>query len=240
MRYLIELSYNGTNYQGWQIQPNGITVQEVLNNALSIILRHPTETMGCGRTDTGVHAKQFFAHFDYNGEIPTNLIKSLNGVLPFDIAIHDIVPISNDFNARFNAKSRTYQYHITFEKNPFLQYFAVRLHHPLNIQLMNDACQMMIGEHDFNCFSKTNTDVKNYNCHLMSAEWYFEDDLLKFEVTANRFLRNMVRAMVGTLILLGEEKITIEKFKEIIESKDRKMAGTSVPAHGLYLTEVVY
>jgi tRNA pseudouridine38-40 synthase len=240
MRYLIELSYQGTNYQGWQIQPNGMTVQEVLNNALSVLLRQPIETMGCGRTDTGVHAKQYFAHFDTSVVLPDSIIKNLNGILPYDIAIHDIVAISDDFNARFNAKSRTYEYHIIFDKNPFLHNAAVRWYHPLDLDKMNEGALLLLGEQDFSCFSKTNTDVKHYVCNVMHAEWYFKDHILVFEVTANRFLRNMVRAMVGTLTLLGENKITIDKFKEILESKDRRLAGVSVPAHGLYLTEIVY
>jgi tRNA pseudouridine38-40 synthase len=240
MRYLIELSYNGTNYQGWQIQPNGLTVQEVLNNALSVILRQEILTLGCGRTDTGVHAKQYFAHFDYDGVLPESIIRNLNGILPYDISIHEIVSIAPDFNARFNAKSRTYEYHIVFNKNPFLHQLAVRWYQDLDIVMMNKACELMIGEKDFNCFSKSNTEVKHYVCHLMSAEWYFRDDILVFEVTANRFLRNMVRAMVGTLILVGEGKITLEEFSAILESKDRKMAGTSVPAHGLYLVNIEY
>jgi tRNA pseudouridine38-40 synthase len=240
MRYLIELSYNGTNYQGWQIQPNGLTVQEVLNNALSVILRQEILTLGCGRTDTGVHAKQYFAHFDFDGILPEPIIRNLNGILPLDISVHEIISIAPDFNARFNAKLRTYEYHIVFNKNPFLQNLAVRWFQELDVEMMNQACMLLVGEKDFACFSKSNTDVKHYVCHLISAEWYFRDDILVFEVTANRFLRNMVRAMVGTLIKVGEKKMNLEQFEAILESKDRTMAGASVPAHGLYLVNIDY
>jgi tRNA pseudouridine38-40 synthase len=240
MRYLLELAYNGSNYQGWQIQPNGNTVQEVLNNAISVITRKQIETVGCGRTDTGVHAKQYFAHFDIDIELPPMFLKSLNGILPSDIAVHDARMVSSDFSARFNAISRTYEYHIIFEKDPFLDHLAVRWFHDLNVDAMNQACLDLIGDKDFACFSKVNTDVKHYNCNLMAARWYYRDNILVFEVTANRFLRNMVRAMVGTLTQLGEGKFSFERFREILESKDRKMAGTSVPAHGLYLSSIEY
>lgn len=240
MRYLLELSFKGTNYQGWQIQPNGSTVQDVLNNAISVITRQNIEIVGCGRTDTGVHARQYFAHFDTEIELPPQFLKSLNGILPYDIAVHDFNLVSSEFNARFDAISRTYEYHIIFEKDPFLSEFAVRWYHDLDIDAMNKACLDLIGEKDFASFSKVNTDVKHYMCKLSSARWYYRDNILIFEVSANRFLRNMVRAMVGTLIQLGEGKISHEKFREIIESKDRRNAGTSVPAHGLYLTVVEY
>lgn len=240
MRYLIELAYNGKNYQGWQIQPNGATVQEVLNNAISVILRQTIDTVGCGRTDTGVHAKQYFAHFDSESEIPSNFLRSLNGILPQDIAVHDVQMVSNDFNARFDAISRTYEYHIIFEKDPFLNQLAVRWFNDLNVDEMNKACRTIIGSKDFASFSKVNTDVKHYECNLIAAHWYYRENILVFEVTANRFLRNMVRAMVGTLIQVGEGKIDVKKFEEILESKDRRNAGTSVPAHGLYLVAVEY
>lgn len=240
MRYLLELAYNGTNYQGWQIQPNGITVQEVLNNAISVITRQSIETVGCGRTDTGVHARQYFAHFDSEQELPQHFLKSLNGILPNDIAVHDARMVNSDFSARFNAISRTYEYHIVFEKDPFLTQLAVRWFHDLNVDAMNKACQDLIGEKDFACFSKVNTDVKHYECNLLSARWYYREHVLVFEVTANRFLRNMVRAMVGTLLQLGEGKFSYERFREILESKDRRNAGVSVPAHGLYLVSIEY
>lgn len=240
MRYLLELSYNGTNYQGWQIQPNGSTIQGVLNNAIGVILRQSIDTLGCGRTDAGVHAKQYFAQFDTDQDLPTNFLKSLNGILPFDIAVHAVRPVAPDFNVRFNAISRTYEYLITFEKNPFYQNLATRWYVPLDIGLMEQASTAILGDRDFSCFSKVNTDVQNYRCNLFSARWYYRNDLLVFEVTANRFLRNMVRAMVGTITQVGEGKIDLPQFMEIIESKDRRMAGTSVPACGLYLVAIEY
>ncbi len=240
MRYLLELSYDGTHYQGWQIQPNGLTVQEVLNNAISVITRQSIETIGCGRTDTGVHARQYFAHFDTEQELPNNFVRSLNGILPYDIAIHDCQLVSSEFNSRFDAISRTYEYQIIFQKDPFLNKYAVRWHCDLNIEAMNQACSAIIGTRDFACFSKVNTDVKHFDCNLMAARWYYRENILIFEVTANRFLRNMVRAMVGTLTQIGEGKINQDKFMEIVESRDRRQAGTSVPAHGLYLVSVEY
>ena len=240
MRYLIELAYNGSNYQGWQIQPNGPTVQELLNNAISVITRQSIETVGCGRTDTGVHAKQYFAHFDVHETLPSNFLRSINGILPADIAVYDVQLVSSEFNARFDAIARTYEYHIVFEKDPFTQHLAVRWFHDLNVDAMNAACESLIGTHDFACFSKVNTEVKHFMCDVKSARWYTDGGLLKFEVTANRFLRNMVRAMVGTLILVGEGKIDLQQFNNIIESKDRGKAGQSVPAHGLYLVSIEY
>lgn len=240
MRYLLELAFNGKNYQGWQVQPNGMTVQGVLNNALSVITRQNIETVGCGRTDSGVHARQYFAHFDCENEIPSQFLKSLNGILPTDIAVHDVKMVSSEFSARFEAISRTYEYQIIFEKDPFLYQLAVRWYQDLDVDAMNKACLDLIGEKDFACFSKVNTDVKHFNCNLKSARWYYRDNILIFEVTANRFLRNMVRAMVGTLTQLGEGKFSHEKFRQIIESRDRKNAGVSVPAHGLYLVSIDY
>lgn len=240
MRYLLELAYDGTNYQGWQVQPNGLTVQEVLNNAISVITRQSIETIGCGRTDTGVHARQYFAHFDVEHELPSNFIRSLNGILPYDIAIYDCQLVSTEFNARFDAISRTYEYQIIFSKDPFLNKHAVRWHCDLDIDAMNKCCDAIIGTRDFACFSKVNTDVKHFECNVMSARWYYRDNVLIFEVTANRFLRNMVRAMVGTLTMVGEGKIDQDKFMEILESGDRKKAGNSVPAHGLYLVSIEY
>lgn len=239
-RYLLELSYKGTNYQGWQIQPNGDTVQSVLNQALSVILRKNIETTGCGRTDTGVHALQFFAHFDGPDELPPRMLSSLNGILPHDIAVFGVRQVESDFNARFQAVSRTYEYRIIFEKNPFLHHLAVLRFQPLDLTAMNEACELLVGEKDFSCFSKVHTDVRNYICNVVSARWFYREDVLIFEITANRFLRNMVRAVVGTMLEVGEGKINLEKFSDILVSKDRKQAGTSVPAHGLFLVSVAY
>lgn len=212
----------------------------MLNNAISVILRQNIDTVGCGRTDTGVHARQYFAHFDSETEIPQNFLRSLNGILPQDIAIHDVRLVSTEFSARFDAISRTYEYHVIFEKDPFLHDYAFRCYNDLNIDAMNQACRAITGTMDFGAFSKVNTDVKHFDCTLMSAQWYYRENVLVFEVTANRFLRNMVRAMVGTLLQVGEGKMDVKRFMEIVESKDRRNAGTSVPAHGLYLVAVTY
>lgn len=240
MRYLLELAYNGAAYQGWQIQPNGATVQEVLNKAISAILRFNAETVGCGRTDTGVHATRYFAHFDSPKALPDAFLKSLNGILPADIAVSEVEEVSSDFSARFSAVSRTYEYRMVFEKDPFLHGFALRRFSVPDVEAMNSACRQLLGEHDFSCFSKVNTDVSHFNCTLLSANWYYRGKILVFEVQANRFLRNMVRAMVGTLLMLGDGKISSEVFFQILESRDRSRAGTSVPAHGLFLTDVAY
>jgi tRNA pseudouridine38-40 synthase len=248
-RYFIELSYDGTHYHGWQIQPNATTVQEVLNKSLSTVLRQPIETTGCGRTDTGVHARAFFAHFDA-GEFMADgswfidnkesLTRSLNSVLPFDIAVKSIFAVSADTHARFDATSRAYEYHIHFEKDPFKDGHSWELRDKPDIDLMN-AAALIIREHtDFGCFSKSNTQVKTNICKIAQAEWVVKDKGIVFQITADRFLRNMVRAIVGTLLMVGKKEIAPEKLREIIESKNRSMAGMSVPACGLFLTEVKY
>ena len=257
-RYFIELAYNGTAYHGWQIQQNAVSVQELLNKALSTILRQPIETTGCGRTDTGVHAKEFFAHFDIEGHSPWSMVDSksssyglstidyghkvrgLNALLPPDIAIKNIIPVHADAHARFDATSRSYQYHVRFSKDPFLQGASWQLRDVPNIGLMNRAAVIMMDYIDFSCFSKSNTQVKTNNCKITSAEWVKTDSGIVFHITADRFLRNMVRAIVGTLMMIGREEISPESIREIIESKNRSNAGTSVPACGLYLTEVKY
>ena len=248
-RYFIELSYDGTHYHGWQIQPNATTVQEVLNKGLSTVLRQPIETTGCGRTDTGVHAREFFAHFDA-GEFMAdgswfivnkeNLLRSINSILPADIAVKNIFPSAADAHARFDAVLRSYEYHIHFEKDPFKDSQSWELRDRPDIDLMN-AAAVIIREHtDFGCFSKSNTQVKTNICKISKAEWIVKDQGIVFQITADRFLRNMVRAIVGTLLMVGKKDISPEKVREIIESKNRSMAGMSVPACGLFLTEVQY
>lgn len=242
MRYFIELSYNGKNYHGWQIQPNAITVQETLENALSLLTGDKISVVGCGRTDTGVHASQFFLHFDTSQQIDKKKLKfKLNAFLPSDIAIFQIFKVNDDTHARFDAVSRTYEYRISLRKNPFLTDTAWKNEEAkIDINAMNSAAQLLLQYENFKCFSKSKTDVKTYNCDISKAIWKKEDDLLIFHITANRFLRNMVRAIVGTLMNVGLEKLKIEEFKEIIESKNRSRAGVSAKAHGLFLTEVVY
>ncbi|WP_413669884.1 tRNA pseudouridine(38-40) synthase TruA [Mucilaginibacter sp. Mucisp86] len=249
-RYFIELAYNGTAYHGWQVQQNAVSVQELLNKALSTILRQPIETTGCGRTDTGVHAKEFFAHFDapLPPEGGVSVLEStpfrgrggLNALLPYDIAIKNVIPVHADAHARFDATARSYQYHLHFNKDPFLHGYSWQLRDVPNIDLMNQAAAIMMQYIDFSCFSKSNTQVKTNNCKITRAEWIKTDNGIVFHITADRFLRNMVRAIVGTLMMIGREELKPEAIREIIESKNRSNAGTSVPACGLYLTEVKY
>ena len=241
MRYFIELSYNGSAYHGWQNQPNAVSVQQVLEEALTTLLQSKTEIVGAGRTDTGVHASQMFAHFDFDNEIDTpNLVYKLNSFLPNDIAISDVFRVKEDSHARFDALSRTYLYKISTIKNVFNTDFAYRLQLPLDVEKMNEACKILFVYKDFQCFSKSNTDVKTYNCTITKAEWFKDNDEIIFLITADRFLRNMVRAIVGTMINIGLGKIKVDYLHEIIKSKNRSEAGYSVPAHGLYLTQIVY
>jgi tRNA pseudouridine38-40 synthase len=249
-RYFIQLSYDGTNYHGWQIQKNALSVQQVLNSKLSIVLRQAIETTGCGRTDTGVHARDFFAHFDVVGETMDHglwsmekkdgLLRSINAILPVDIAVKDLFPVAAYANARFDAKLRTYEYHIHFNKDPFKNGRSWELRDRPDLELMNKAAQLMVTYTDFSCFSKSNTQVKTNNCKISYAHWEETEGGIVFRISADRFLRNMVRAIVGTLILVGRKEIEPETVKQIIESKNRSNAGSSVPACGLYLTEVKY
>ncbi len=242
MRYFIEIAYNGKNYHGWQIQPDAVTVQEVVEKCFSTLLRKQIQVTGAGRTDAGVHAKQMFAHIDVE-KIPNlgNFIYRMNSFLPKDIAIKNVFPVKEQAHARFDAVLREYQYLIALHKNPFLQDFSCQLHNKPNVKKMNEAASMLLNFSDFQCFSRSNTDVKTYLCKVKNAFWEEKDDnLLVFTITADRFLRNMVRAIVGTLLDVGYNKITTEDFKAILNSKDRTKAGASAPAHGLYLTKVKY
>ena len=227
MRYFIYFSYDGTNYHGWQIQPNAVSVQKKLNWALSTILRSEIETIGAGRTDTGVHASTMVAHFDFlEIENLQNLSAKLCRILPPDISVKEIRKVSETANARFDAISRTYHYHVYTQKNPFLRHYAVQLHFIPDFKLMNEAAAMLLTVDDFTSFSKLGTDVKTNICHVTRAHWVQVDDKLwRFEITANRFLRNMVRAVVGTLLDVGRHKITLSEFQEIIRRKDRCAAG---------------
>ena len=241
MRYFIELQYNGSNYHGWQQQINAITIQEKLNTALSILLKTTINVMGAGRTDAGVHAEQLFAHFDVENEIDIKiLIYKLNAILPPDIVILTIFKVKNEAHARFSAISRSYEYRIWLGKNPFLRTVTWQQNFSPSISKMNEASSLLLNYKDFKCFSKSKTDVNNYNCSITEAVWKQEGNLLTFHITADRFLRNMVRAIVGTLLEIGLEKISINDFKKIIENKNRSEAGVSVPAQGLFLTKIVY
>lgn len=241
LRYFIEFAYNGKNYHGWQSQPNASSVQETLSKAIAVILRSEIELMGAGRTDTGVHAKQMFAHFDTEENLETDfLVAKLNSYLPKDIVIYRIIKVSEEAHARFDAVKRTYEYHIHTYKNAFENESSWYVFQKLDLEKMNKAAKMLFDFEDFQCFSKVNTDVKTYNCKIMEANWQQKGEKLIFTIAADRFLRNMVRAIVGTLVEIGSGKKALEDFKNIIESKDRTQAGTSVPAHGLYLTKVEY
>ena len=241
MRFFIELSYNGKAFHGWQNQPNAISVQQVLEHALSKLLQENISIMGAGRTDAGVHASQMFAHFDIDKsfDIPTLLFK-LNSFLPNDIAVHDIFQVKESPHTRFNAISRTYQYKIALKKNPFLYDYAYHIFFPLDVEKMNAACQILLQYHNFQCFSKSNTDVKTYHCTIKEAIWEVNDGELVFTITADRFLRNMVRAIVGTMVSIGLGKKEVDDLHQIIQSKNRSEAGFSVPANGLFLTKIVY
>jgi len=241
-RYLVQLSYNGAKYCGWQIQPNGVTVQEVLNDCFSKVLKENVMLTGAGRTDTGVHASYFVAHFDLENEITQipPLIWKLNSFLPKDIAIQQIRSVSTDFHSRFDAISRTYQYFIHIEKNPFLTTTSWYCHFPIDMQKMNEAASILFDFEDFTSFSKLHTDVKTNNCEIMIANWERKNQQMVFTIKANRFLRNMVRAITGSLVDVGRSKITADQFRKIIEKKDRSVAGTSAPAHGLFLTNIEY
>lgn len=242
MRYFVTLSYDGAAYHGWQIQPNANSVQETLQNAFSTILRQDIEIVGAGRTDTGVNASKMIAHFDFIAPIDaTRLVKQLNRLLPQDIAIQHICPVVPDAHARFSALSRTYHYHITLSKSPFARHYAYRYPLPLDFQLMNEAAQLLFNYTDFTSFSKLHTDTKTNNCKIMRAEWIQDDaDSWTFIIQADRFLRNMVRAIVGTLLDVGRGKLTIPQFCKVIESQNRCEAGSSVPPHALFLSDITY
>ena len=240
MRCLIEFSYNGTNYHGWQKQPNANSVQEELTKCLSVLLQEKIEITAAGRTDTGVHAEQMFAHFDLKISIDfEELVMKLNSFLPSDILVKRVFRVKEDTHARFTAVSRTYQYFVSTNKDIFNSnlYFLFK---QLDIDKMNEACGYLIGEQDFSSFSKVNTDTFTNNCEITYARWRKEGSYLIFTISSNRFLRNMVRSIVGTLIDVGLGKIEVHEVKRIIEKKDRREAGMSVPAKGLFLTHIKY
>lgn len=241
MRYFIEFSYSGKNYFGYQIQPNEITVQEELEKALSTILREEIKTTGAGRTDTGVHAKKIFAHFDYEQDLDAQLVYRLNSFLPPDISVKRIFKVKDDFHARFDATYRTYEYHISQEKNPFTQDAAWQMwKRTLEVGKMNEACQILFEYNDFTSFAKLHTDNKTNLCKIYKASWQQNGAELKFTISADRFLRNMVRSIVGTMVEIGNGKIPPSDLRRIIEAKNRNAAGTSAPAQGLFLVDVGY
>jgi len=241
-RFFLRLSFKGTAYSGWQIQDNAVSVQEKLNHALSTIFRREVSTIGCGRTDTGVHARQFYAHFDHPSDIddPGKICVQLNGILPFDISVHELIPVESDHHARFDASSRTYEYFISTNKNAFLKEYAMLQYIQPDMAKMEHACTYLLKQSDFSSFSKSRTQVKTNICHITRAEWTLRNGLLIFTISADRFLRGMVRAIVGTMLEAGLSKIDPEELLQIIEKKDRTEAGASVPACGLYLSQIDY
>jgi tRNA pseudouridine38-40 synthase len=240
MRYFLKLSYNGSNYYGWQVQPKQISVQYVLEEALSLLLREKIHLTGAGRTDTGVHARIYYAHFDCQQILHGDFLYKMNAFLPKDIAILDILQVSDNAHARFDAVSRTYKYYIATKKNPFEYPFVYQILSPLKIDIMNDCCDKLLIYSDFTSFSKVNTQVKTNICRIELARWTKVAHLLIFEIRADRFLRNMVRAIVGTLLSVGKGKLSVDDFCRIIESKNRCNAGVSVPANALFLEDIQY
>ena len=242
MRYFIKLAYNGACYHGWQSQPNADSVQENIEKALSMILRQDIKITGAGRTDTGVNAAEMYAHFDTDTTITdtTTLVARLNSLLGKDIAIYDIFKVHDDAHARFDATARTYKYFVHTEKSPFLYPFSWKATCKLDFDLMNKAAAHLLSYTDFTSFSKLHTDVATNNCRITHARWEQENGQWVFTITADRFLRNMVRAIVGTLVDVGRGKITVDEFCRIIEKKDRCSAGTSMPGNALFLWHVAY
>ncbi|MBR2935550.1 MAG: tRNA pseudouridine(38-40) synthase TruA [Paludibacteraceae bacterium] len=245
MRYFIRFAYDGTNFHGSQSQPNGVTVQETMEQALALIFRESVPLTFAGRTDAGVHAREMYAHFDLPLGVDTSIIHNLafrlNGILPDTIAIYDILPVIDEAHARFSATRRTYEYHVIDHKDPFLLPYATRLRTPLNYAAMNEAALYLIGRQDFASFCRTHTDVKTTICNLTQAQWReVGDGHAIFTIAADRFLRNMVRAVVGTLFLVGQGKMNKEQFAQVINQHQRSAAGDSAPAQGLYLTRIDY
>ena len=243
-RYFIHLAYNGTNYNGWQTQPGLPTVQQTLEQGLSTLLRQPVAVVGCGRTDTGVHASDFYAHFDLKDpkdfKDPKDLVFKLNNLLPPDIVIFDIFPVADNAHARFDATARTYQYHVSQQRLPFRQGQYCRIYFKPDIDKMNEAARVLMEYEDFTSFAKLHTQVKTNICHLTEAHWDNVGEELVFTIRSNRFLRNMVRSVTGTLLDVGRGKLSIDGLREIVEKKNRCAAGVSMPACGLFLTKVEY
>ena len=241
-RYFIYLAYNGTNYCGWQNQPNGVSVQQKIEEALRTLLRKPVPITGAGRTDAGVHARLMVAHFNWEDE-PVDLCflsEKLNCLLPKDITIYAILPVTPEAHARFDAVSRTYKYYVCFEKDPFTYPFYYRIRSFPDFEKMNEAAADLLEYIDFTAFSKLHTDVLTNNCKIMQAEWKQEEMGWVFTIRADRFLRNMVRAIVGTLLEVGRGKLSLDGFRQVIESKNRGKAGTSVPGNALFLVDIEY
>lgn len=240
-RYFLDISYKGTRYHGWQIQGNAFTVQEALEAGLSTYFRTPVSVMGSGRTDTGVHASMQVCHFDTAQEIDrSKFLRGINGILPDDISVNSIRQVKADAHARFSAKSRSYVYRMILQKSPFIEDYVWRHYFNPDMDRMNAAAKILMEHNDFECFSKVHTAVKHFRCEIKSAHWEQKDGELQFHITANRFLRGMVRAIVGTLVSIGLGQMEPEDMHQIIESRDRKKAGKSAPASGLFLSRIEY
>ncbi|MCC9165291.1 tRNA pseudouridine(38-40) synthase TruA [Pontibacter harenae] len=241
MRYFLEIAYDGTRFHGWQVQPNALSVQEVLDDCLTKVLRQPVSSTGSGRTDTGVHASQQFVHFDVAEELDTEqALYRFNRILPADVVAKNLYLVPDEAHARFDAFARTYHYHISLNKNPFKRYYAYYLSRSVDVAKMNEAAAVLLKYDDFTTFSKVKGDTKHYNCNMYEAVWRQEGDELQFTIRANRFLRGMVRLVVGTLLDVGRGKLTVAQFEQVIASKDRSKASGAAPAEGLYLAKVEY
>ncbi len=242
-RYFVTLAFDGTAYHGWQIQPNGNSVQEELQRALSTLLRQPIEIVGAGRTDAGVHASMMVAHFETDRESidVQQLAYKLNRLLPRDISVSDIRPVAADMHARFSATRRTYHYHVHLNKDPFRRHYSCEIHWPLDFSLMNEAASRLLEVSDFGAFCKSHTDVKTTLCHVTEARWIQDgDSSWHFRISANRFLRNMVRAVVGTLMEVGRHRMTLDQFDAVVAGRKRTAAGESMPGHALFLEDIAY
>lgn len=241
-RYFIKLGYRGAPFHGWQIQPNAVSVQEEVEKALSTLLRRPMSIVGAGRTDTGVNARTMYAHFDYDGTLPDKgrVLVSLNRLVGRDIAIHDIFQVDDTAHARFDATKRTYKYFVAFEKTPFFYPLSWHCPNGLDIEKMNEAASLLLATQDFTSFAKLHSDAKTNICNVTQAEWQMEGKMAVFTISADRFLRNMVRAVVGTLVEVGRGKMTVDEFQKVIERKDRCSAGQSMPGEALFLWDIKY
>ncbi|MFQ3577312.1 MAG: tRNA pseudouridine(38-40) synthase TruA [Cytophagales bacterium] len=239
-KYFLEISYLGSNYSGWQIQENAFSAQQCVQDALETFLRHEVSTLGSGRTDAGVHARQQFVQFSTNEIVNSKAIIGLNAILPNDISVKNIFKVPNHASARFDAQRRKYIYRISPKKNPFFNHISYFFPHQIDLELMSEAASKLIAYKDFGCFCKSNSDAEHFLCDIFECNWKQEGELILFHVAANRFLRGMVRAMVGTFLDVGQKKISVSQFEEIIKSGDRTRAGRNVPPEGLTLEEVIY
>lgn len=242
MRYFMNISYAGTNYHGWQIQSNAVTVQSVVNDSISKIVREPVNVVGCGRTDTGVHASKYVLHFDVVQAIPdcNKFLYRINSVIPADIVVHQVEQVLDSCHARFDANLREYHYFFLLTRNPFLHQFATRLVKTPNLDLLNSAAKLVLQQHDFASFCKAHGANKTTICDVSDCSWSLQNDFLIFKIRANRFLRNMVRALTGTMLDIGFGKRTLGEFQQIFDAKDRSSAGLSVDPNGLFLTGIWY